>query len=68
MKRLNYKEIAKPGHEKQLIKSVIQYAKIPDFLLQITPELTFKINDKTTGEEIEVYIPGEDLKKYLENY
>lgn len=68
MKRLSYKEVAKPGHENQFIKSVIECAGIPDFILQTTPELTFKMNDKTTGEKVEVYISGDDLKKYLENY
>ena len=68
MKRLNYKEVAKSEHEKQLIKSVIEHAGIPDFILQTAPELTFNIIDETTGEKIEVYIPGEDLKKYLENH
>ena len=33
MKRLSYKEVAKPGHENQLIESVIEHAGIPYFIL-----------------------------------
>ena len=67
MKRMHYTEIARPGYEHNLIKSVLEHGGISDFEIKNAPEIIFKVTEYSTNEKVEVYITREDLINYFQN-
>lgn len=63
MQRKYWKEIVKSGEENDFLKKIIDKIDITKEMLDGLEELTFVVNEKTTGEKVEVYIPQEDLLK-----
>ena len=63
MKRKYYKEIVKSGEENDFLKKIIDKIDITKEMLDGLEELTFVVNEKTTGEKVEIYIPQKDLLK-----
>jgi hypothetical protein len=61
MQRKYYKEIVKSGEENDFLKKIIDKIDITKEMLDGLEELTFVVNDKTTGEKVEIYIPQKDL-------
>ena len=51
---------------KKFLKRLLKSRGIPEYLLGLTPEITFNIKNEKTNEIEELYIPFGDIKKYYE--
>lgn len=77
MQKKYWKEIVKSGEEDNFLKNVVEKANILERLnilnqlgilkeaIKCMEELAFEVKEKTTGEEVEIYIPKKDLLEYF---
>ncbi|MBO4516757.1 hypothetical protein J5751_05005 [bacterium] len=70
MKRIYWKDIFVEGTDEKTMKEFLNFLLksrgIPEYFLDLTPEITFNIKNKKTNEIEEIYIPYGDIEKYYE--